>query len=511
VTTAIDIEKATSRPLAVARSLVKHAADEASIYAKIVVLTGQQEVLQTANGRWCFLDALFLLSRIVGNLTVVLPRANKQLEFEVEKFCAKAWSRGPLQIVRDRGFISMENASAILSVGTQPESSAPTTVINSNGWVARVSSGKSSLPHDTGDPNALGALFAASMGASEIFKRVFDVPHEVAPLLEKTEFSLFDYTAAPAWNGPPLPAELRMPDTLLVGAGAIGNGIALLFSQLPVRGQVHIIDKQNYADENLGTCILLERKDWIEQPKASRLATWLHENSYLEVTGEKALIESVKSGVRTDLAIDVVLNGLDNINARRATQDLWPSIIIDGAINEVGAAVVQHRLDQKSHACLKCWFDSPPVDETVLLRKLTGLNISSQTDRGRFLTEQDIAQAPADKREFLRERRKDKKNLCSILSEAVLASKLGVDVQEGFSPSAPFVATAASAMVMAEAIKALVFPDTEVTSMVQIASLFLDPKESTTRLRKLPLASCQCVVHREKIEQMSAKRKNRNR
>jgi hypothetical protein len=49
-------------------------------------------------------------------------------------------------------------------------------------------------------------------------------------------------------------------------------------------------------------------------------------------------------------AASLILNGLDDVNARRATQRLWPSVIVDGGINEVGAAVVQHRLDRPESA-----------------------------------------------------------------------------------------------------------------------------------------------------------------
>lgn len=504
----LSIDKATSRPLGVARKLVKRAINEAAVYSKVVVLTGEKEVLLTANGRWCFLDALALLSRVVGTLTVVLPGDTGQLEAEVEDFCARAWSRGSLRVMRDSSLFLLESSDAILSVGTQARPSLPWTVINSNGWVARVSSGTSSLPGDLSQPNPLGALMAASLGVTEVFKRVFDVPRDIAPLLEKTEFSLFEQTTTPTWVGPPLPNEIAIPDTLFVGAGAIGNGIALLFSQLPLRGRVHIVDKQDYADENLGTCILLELEGWLGHPKATRLATWLDENSNLAVTGEKALIESAKFGPEVSgLAIDLVLNGLDDVEARREAQDLWPAVIVDGAINEIGAAVVQYRLDQKQLACLKCWFEIQKVDERPLQSRLTGLNISSLADTVRLLTEDDIAQAAEDKRDSLRERKREGKTLCSIISEAVLAAKLGVEVQEGFKPSAPFVATAAAAMVVAEAVKALVFPEAPVVSKFQIDSLFLGPEESAVKLKMHPLASCQCVVHRKTIDQLRAKRK----
>lgn len=504
----LNIDKATSRPLGVAQKLVKHPIDESEVYSKVVVLTGEHEVLATPNGRWCFLDALALLSRIVGNLTVILPAGTTHLEAEVENFCARAWGLGSLRVVRDGDPMSLESSDAILCIGTQARPSLPWTVVNSNGWVARVSSGTLPLPSDLDQPNALGALMAASLGVTEVFKRIFGVPHDVAPLLEKTEFSLFDQTTTPTWIGPPLPKEIRIPDTLLVGAGAIGNGIALLFSQLPFRGRIHVVDKQDYADENLSTCILLELEGWLGQPKATRLATWMRENSNLDVTGEKGLIETAKSGPEVSgLAIDLVLNGLDDVEARRETQDLWPSIIIDGGINEIGAAVVQHRLDQKQLACLKCWFEPQKIDARLLQSQLTGLNIASLIDTGRLLTEEDIAQAVEGKRDSLRERKREGKTLCSIISEKALATKLGVEAQEGFKPSVPFVATAAAAMVVAEAVKALAFPEMPVASMFQIASLFLGPEESAQRLYRLPSASCNCVVHRKMIDQLHDKRK----
>lgn len=69
----LSTQHAVSRPLGVAHGLSGRAIDEAVVYSKIVVLTGEAAVLATANGRRCFLDALALLSRIVGHLIVVVP------------------------------------------------------------------------------------------------------------------------------------------------------------------------------------------------------------------------------------------------------------------------------------------------------------------------------------------------------------------------------------------------------------------------------------------------------
>ena len=502
-----NISKATSRPLGVAQKLVKHAVNEADVYSKVVVLTGESEAISTENGRWCFLDALALLSRVVGNLVVVLPECPSKFENEVRDYCSQAWRLGSLQVVRGDIRQFPTTTHAVLCIGAKAGLAPLWTVINSNGWVARVSSGVSSLPSDFDQPNALGALMAASLGVTEIFKRIYCVPHDIAPLLDKTEFSLFDLTTSPSRIGPPIPNEINLPDTLLVGAGAIGNGIALLMSQMPFRGRVHVIDKQDYADENLGTCVLLSHSSWLKHPKASRLASWLRENSLLDVTGEKALIESAKAGETIpNLAIDLVLNGLDDSGARREAQKMWPAILIDGGINEIGAAVVQHRLNAEDLACMQCWFEPPKVDERVQQSSLTGLDIASLSNLDRLLTEDDIEMAAEDKREWLRKNAREGKTVCSIITEAALSAKLGVDVDEGFRPSVPFVATTAAALVVSEAVKALLFPDEPVVSKFQIDSLFLGPEKSSMKLRMLPLSHCHCVIHRELINRLHAKR-----
>lgn len=503
----VDMDKAISRPLGVAKRLTGNSIDQATVYAKVVVLTGDRNVLLSRNGHWCFMDALTLLSRVVGNLVVMLPDDVPKLTAEVTAFCQRAWHHGSLRVINTVDHELLETADAILNVGTRIDPSRPWTVVNSNGWVARVSSGRESLPDDVEQSNPMAALMAASFGVTEVFKRIFAVPQEVAPLWARFDFSLFEQTTAPTSCGPRLPDEIKIPDTLMIGGGAIGNGIALITARLPLRGRIHIVDKQDYADENLGTCILMEGTGWVGHPKAVRLATWLDQRSALTVSGEKALIESAKSGpVASSLAVNLVLNGLDDAEARRTAQDLWPAIIVDGGINEIGAAVTQFRLDQGGHACLKCWFAAEKVDERKEQSRLTGLNINSLADGGRQLTDEDIQSAAEEKQAWLRERKKEGKTLCSIISEAALTAKLGVDVEDGFTPSVPFIATASAAMVMAEAIRALVFPSTPIVANFQIASLFIGPEESSIRLSRFPSRTCQCVVHRKRIEDLARRR-----
>jgi molybdopterin/thiamine biosynthesis adenylyltransferase len=423
---------------------------------------------------------------------------------EVAAYCERAWTRGAISHV-DLEPTLLQSAHAILNVGTEVHSGLPWTSINSNGWIARVSSG-AGLPTDTHEPNAVAALMAASLGATEVFKRIFEVPVEIASLADRTEFSLYELTTSPTGLGPALPAQLRFPDTLLTGAGAIGNGIALLLAQLRIGGRLHVLDRQRYSDENIGTCMLMEKSGWLEQPKALRLAAWLKQHGVLDVTCDETTVEAAIAENRLDgLNIDLALNGLDDSAARCETQRLWPSVIVDGGINEVGAAVTQYRLNWLDSACLMCWFQASQVDEKALQSRWTGLRRDSLDDANRPLSNQDIAGAEESKREWLRARQLEGKTVCSIITEAQLAARLGVAANDGFRPSVPFVASASASLVVAEAVKSLAFPNAPAPSMFQIASLFLGPEHSAAATR-LPSQRCQCVVHRSLITAMRDRR-----
>jgi len=500
---------ASSRPRGVARSLGSTLLDEATIYARPVILTGERGTLETENGRWCMLDSLRLLARIVGPLTVVLPSGLGPFEAHVRHLASSVWKKETVTVVTDGMPIAMDSAVAILNVGARIDPRLPWTAINSNGWVARVSSGPDSLPSDTDQRNPLAAMMAASFGVTEVFKRVYGIPREIAPLLDATQFSLFELSTTPTGLGPPLPAKILLPDTVMVGAGAIGNGIALLLSQLAACGRLHIIDKQVYGPENLGTCTVLDDESWLDMPKAESLASWLNRPDELLCTGEQAFVADARSGDFVGaMSVELVLNGLDDVGARHDAQLLWPAVLVDGGINAVGAAVRTHRLDRPNAACMRCSFKLPRVNERELQAKATGLSVRSLgSDLNRPLTEQDVLEADESKRAWLGEQLAQGKTVCATISEAQSRS-LGLDLEEGFNPSVPFVATASAALVVTQALKALLYPDSEFTQRFQMESMFIGPEASLAVLTRAD-PGCQCMAHRGVIDRVVSARRVR--
>lgn len=438
-----------SRPLATAARLAEHASDTSRFLDKHVLLTGEGAALSTVNGRACLLGSLRLIARICRYITVYLPPECSSLTDECRAVAS--------HIAYDQHILFPEAApdparfDAVLSIGTAARPDLQWTVINSHGWLAHVSSGDLDLPSDYSQPNPIGALAAASLGVTDVFKRLIQLRETRGRLFNGLSFSLYAYQTGVVDPGPMLPPELP-GDVLMVGAGAIGNGIGHLLSQLPIRGHVDIVDAQVYRPENLGTCILIGPTDVGEDiAKAEILAAFLRASKISAKGYRSEFAPFAKHFGQTLPYPKVLLNGLDNVEARHQVQDVWPDLIIDGAIGDFGCQVSVHPWGPDI-ACLRCLFqpESAEAAETVASRA-TGLTVARVLRAEDAVTENDVAAAAHDKQAWLRERIGRK--ICSVVQEAV-ARELSIKEQRaGFRPSVPFVATLSASMVVGEFVK----------------------------------------------------------
>jgi molybdopterin/thiamine biosynthesis adenylyltransferase len=469
------VELEQSRPFGVAEELVGGRVDRDTVLARTVILTAGEGALSSVEAQWCILDSLQLLSRVVGKLQVVLPTdVEPQFAALVRAAVSSVWSLGTakLKAVDDADW---GTAASVLSVHRPHRRAADQTVVGSVGWLAYVGSAPLT---STAEPNPMAALMAASIGVSEVFKQVYGVPLDVAPRLADEYFNLYSLSESDLLQGPDLPKNPALPDTLLLGAGAIGNAVASLLDRLRPRGRVAIVDKDVFASENRGTCMLFDRESWLGQPKADVLASFLDREDELLVRGWHGRIEEAIGVLELGLAdIDLVLGALDDVGARRAVQRLWPSVLVDGAINARGATSIVHRFADAGVACLRCTFPEPR-------KKLT-----EYSDAERQLYEQ-------------------RKAICAQLDGAATQEAFGFELEQGFRPSVPFVASASAALMLAQALRAVLWPEERLGHQLQIESLFLG-FSTAQRLRRSPLATCECVRHRDIIKRVIESREAR--
>jgi molybdopterin/thiamine biosynthesis adenylyltransferase len=437
-------QKAFSRPQKSADVLGELAYDRHRFLEKNVLLTGCKDILATENGRNVLLYSLHLLVRICPSITISLPAENNDLRREAEQIARQIAFGKNVEFAA--GDVDAGEFDAVLSIGNLVHTEFPWTTINSNGWVCRVSSGSTQLDSDCGMSNPVGALAAACLGVGDVFKRLVGLDPDRGELLDGFQFSLRTYEINPLDCGPVLSATKEV-DLLVVGAGAIGNGIVALLADIPFFGNIVIIDKEDYGDENLGTCILIGPDD-LNKPKAEIMARHLQSAGKF-AKGTKATFESYYADLGGNYP-RLVLNGLDNIDVRHEVQrSLWPDLIVDGAIGDFGCQVSRHPWGEDI-ACLMCLFRKPERSAEIEASEATGLSKSRVTQPDAIVTEEDITTAPAHRKEYLRTRLG--KPICSVVSEAV-TQKISTEEQApGFEPSVPFVASFSACMVLAEAI-----------------------------------------------------------
>lgn len=442
---------ALSRPVATAETLGALAPDRHRFVRKRVLLMGDPAMLSTPNGRVMLLSALRLLVRICPNLVVRLDSAPPVLAREAQVEARRIAFGAPV-LFDDAA--ADDTFDAVLTVGGSAAPDGRWTAISSDGWVVRVDSTGRAGAGRVGLENPVGAMAAASLGVAEVFKHLIALKPERGEEADGTPFSLFTYQSGDDDPGPALPEVIEF-DAAMIGFGAIGNGIGAILRELPLRGILRVVDRQRFGRENLGTCMLLGPAA-VGREKAATAKELLEVPELLEVVPLPADVADVTAQFEREGVPPLVLNGLDNRDARREVQRLWADLTIDGAIGTFMAQVSVHPGDPAHDAaCLRCLNEPDATGQSAesLAARLTGLASERISDANDVVRDEDVARAPAEMRDALRAN--VGRTICSVTSAAVATAISAERQADDFEPSVPFVATMSAAMVVGEAIKLL--------------------------------------------------------
>jgi molybdopterin/thiamine biosynthesis adenylyltransferase len=216
-------------------------------------------------------------------------------------------------------------------------------------------------------------------------------------------------------------------------------------------------------------------------------------------------VEKVEQyAVRSSKKYKVVLSALDSVAARHAVQgNLWPDVVIDGAIGDFQAQVFRH-IWTKSDACLQCYFKELAVDGDKIAADATGLRLDRIRDQQSVITDADIELAGEEMKPWLIERRN--KTICSVVQEA-MARRISSQSM-AFAPSVPFVACLSAVMMVGELVR-LQLPDQpafntcfQFDSLVGPAGGLWQPQQ--------PSLDCLCQARRDNIETLRNDRSKRS-
>jgi hypothetical protein len=478
-----------SRIVATVNRVREHSSGSHRFLDKSVLLRGDPAALAIANGKTIFKTSVRVLIRCCPGLVVAVD--DPVLESEARGILHDAEGGGSVVATSEANPASFD---AILSIGPVVDQGLPDTAVWSDGWCAQVSS-FGSMDWGSASENAIGAVAAACLGTGEVFKRLLELKRDSGRLLDRISFSLYDYreTIDP---GPPLGA-IELPPFLLVGAGAIGNGIALTLIESRASGSATVIDYQPYGPENWATCVLMVAAEE-GHSKAAAIAGRLRATGRFTARPLQQMVEQFSGHVPP-----VVISALDSPEARRVLQLMWPDVVIDGAIADFPCEVGVHQWGPDT-ACLRCWYQLPVGPSAAVVQAdATGLPYHLLADPDAPVTEAHVDAAGAEQREFWRDRMGQP--VCSVVAEAVAAAISAGKLGRGFQPSVPFVACFSAAMVVGELFKHAMSLSTSLEPRFQFDFRWGPGRGLALPMSRLP--SCDCVNRRDQIEAVRAKRK----
>jgi hypothetical protein len=207
----------------------------------------------------------------------------------------------------------------------------------SSGWLAKLSA--SSPMGSAGTSNPFGAGFAACLAMANIFRVVF---HD--QLINGTNdsdvcLSLIDFTHKDLADQSVMDiGHFAIPETFLIGLGAIGNGTIWALSKLEFDGELHLIDSETIDESNLQRYILAtlndvgrNKTDLAAEQFSRRHCIVSHEGDWASFLGD-----------RQNWQLPLALVAVDSARDRISVQASLPAHIINAWTQPTDLGISRH-------------------------------------------------------------------------------------------------------------------------------------------------------------------------
>ncbi|MCU1694671.1 MAG: ThiF family protein [Mycobacterium sp.] len=352
------------------------------------------------------------------------------------------------------------------------------------------------FPSHLATGSGLGSVLTAAVLTAEAFKQIVGVQAN-----RQRRHDSFDFNPVTLRvDGPDLPFEVG-ERIALIGAGAIGTAIGLIFRESCAEGALTVVDSENFDEPNVATYSLGRRQDATRHlHKTQLLKRELPRMDICPVAGTaQEYINRLDQG---DLPMPLtVLGAVDSIEARHQIAKIYAPLTLDGSTGGVTGTAIGLAEATSSGPCLRCYFPKLPPDTAPSaeqrLSEQTGLGINLLADGGHVLSTADLERLPAHGQRMLTPH--VGKSVCG------LARTLGLTgVEDSYRPSAAFVSQQAAALVVGAMIaraNRMVgrLRDLEYDTLVGPDHTMID--------HRLPNQSCSCQVDSAIIERVREHRR----
>lgn len=344
-------------------------------------------------------DHLVQASIIVNLLHRILPTLSVSGAPLENLFPPKTQLARPIQTPNQ---VPPDSDLVILIGEATPASNADCLWVDNRGWTAYLSTlARCTEPREKSNP--IGAYYAGVLGVSQVFNRLFVDAYDRAEILNGTlihdlvTFSTTDYNYEPRLDLP-----LRLPRSLIVGLGSIGQALVDILARLDdLRGDIWLVDHE-VTDEGNESRYVLAYPSNRGQAKVGiardllknrfpllrvvmniplRYQTRVSTQMLSEVPGHLVPFASQEVGIQTrtlpmldyqsvrqiigDDAFDLAISCVDSEQTRRDIQMGLHRLVLnawtDTGGGKLGFAVGRHVFDEQN-ACLACIYQPDSLD-----------------------------------------------------------------------------------------------------------------------------------------------------
>lgn len=231
-----------------------------------------------------------------------------------------------------------------------PVETFPTLYVGSENWIVKFST--KNAVGSANYNNAFAAGVAACFAAANLFRFVFKDSLPYGDLDSDFEMSIFEFSKTFRDRGPDI-TKVHLPESTLVGLGAIGNGfIWALYRIDNLTGDINLIDGEKIELSNLQRYVLADQES-VDHTKVDVTSRYLN-GTKLNIHPYPSTWEHFIS-IRNNWHIDQVAVAVDSAKDRILIQGALPKKIFN-AWTQLDSLGISRHLNFIDSACVTCLY-----------------------------------------------------------------------------------------------------------------------------------------------------------
>ena len=338
----------------------------------VVTIAFDENAIKTVEGKFGLDLIIRLLARLYPKIKLVdLSERNEEKKVELISL-AKEINSG-IEIVSPE----CEEDIYIVAGYTSKEIISKGLIINfgSDNWISKFSTSTRKSFGSTENP--FGCGISACIVASNVFRYIFRDFLKDNLFDTELEMSVFTLSMEETETINPILENIIFDDVIVVGVGAIGNGLIWALSNLTsLKGDIQLIDHETISLSNLQRYILFKEIDKDRDKIEIAGSFFKQENLKVSLLKGKWIDYVIYRG---NWNINCVAVGIDNEKDRIGIQNSLPKYIYNAFTETESIGITRHK-DFEMRACLACSYIPTKKKKDFIVEVAENCNIPDKSE-----------------------------------------------------------------------------------------------------------------------------------